>query len=384
MDLKKYEKTRYQNIYRNIKNKNYIIMLSKPVKTSIASVEGKKIMKLEEALKIRDNPKIKHVKATETLNKEDFDSMWCKYITWCKYDAKLEYNTIVEKNKVYIKYFENKIVGKLTKLNKQYFIDFIERQNCSLKQKNHILKELKAFFNWCIKEEYMYYSPVSNISKYKVEKTKMKFWTPNELKIFLEEINNCIKNNIYKETAYRTKILTLIGFTLGDRIGETRALTFDMFNKETKSVSIMHSINYNKSSQDFVSHTKTYQSQRVLDISDKLIEEINNYKYFLVHELGYEVKDNELIFLNRKTNKPVSDTSLRKSFYYFCDRANVERIRMYDLRHTYVAIMMEEGKELYHISERLGHSNYQTTVNHYGHLSNKIRKEIAKTTDKYY
>lgn len=384
MDLKKYEKTRYQNIYRNIKNKNYIIMLSKPVKTSIASVEGKKIMKLEEALKIRDNPKIKHVKATETLNKEDFDSMWCKYITWCKYDAKLEYNTIVEKNKVYIKYFENKIVGKLTKLNKQYFIDFIERQNCSLKQKNHILKELKAFFNWCIKEEYMYYSPVSNISKYKVEKIKMKFWTPNELKTFLDEINNCIKNNIYKETAYRTKILTLIGFTLGDRIGETRALTFDMFNKETKSVSIMHSINYNKSSQDFVSHTKTYQSQRVLDISDKLIEEINNYKYFLVHELGYEVKDNELIFLNRKTNKPVSDTSLRKSFYYFCDRANVERIRMYDLRHTYVAIMMEEGKELYHISERLGHSNYQTTVNHYGHLSNKIRKEIAKTTDKYY
>lgn len=384
MDLKKYEKTRYQNIYRNIKNKNYIIMLSKPVKTSIASVEGKKIMKLEEALKIRDNPKIKHAKATETLNKEDFDSMWCKYINWCKYDAKLEYNTIVEKNKVYIKYFENKIVGKLTKLNKQYFIDFIERQNCSLKQKNHILKELKAFFNWCIKEEYMYYSPVSNISKYKVEKIKMKFWTPNELKTFLDEINNCIKNNIYKETAYRTKILTLIGFTLGDRIGETRALTFDMFNKETKSVSIMHSINYNKSSQDFVSHTKTYQSQRVLDISDKLIEEINNYKYFLVHELGYEVKDNELIFLNRKTNKPVSDTSLRKSFYYFCDRANVERIRMYDLRHTYVAIMMEEGKELYHISERLGHSNYQTTVNHYGHLSNKIRKEIAKTTDKYY
>lgn len=384
MDLKKYEKTRYQNIYRNIKNKNYIIMLSKPVKTSIATVEGKKIMKLEEALKIRDNPKIKHAKATETLNKEDFDSLWCKYINWCKYDAKLEYNTIVEKNKIYIKYLENKIVGKLTKLNKQYFIDFIERQNCSLKQKNHILKELKAFFNWCIKEEYMYYSPVSNISKYKVEKTKMKFWTPNELKTFLDEINNCIKNNIYKETAYRTKILTLIGFTLGDRIGETRALTFDMFNKETKSVSIMHSINYNKSSQDFVSHTKTYQSQRVLDISDKLIEEINNYKNFLVHELGYEVKDNELIFLNRKINKPVSDTSLRKSFYYFCDRANVERIRMYDLRHTYVAIMMEEGKELYHISERLGHSNYQTTVNHYGHLSNKIRKEIAKTTDKYY
>lgn len=384
MDLKKYEKTRYQNIYRNIKNKNYIIMLSKPVKTSIASVEGKKIMKLEEALKIRDNPKIRHAKATETLNKEDFDSMWCKYITWCKYDAKLEYNTLLRKERTYNKYLKNKINVKLTKLNKQYFITFIENQNCSLKQKNQILKELKTFFNWCIKEEYIYYSPMIGITKYKTEKPKMKFWTTNDLKRFLDEINNCIENNIYKETAYRTKILTLIGFTLGDRIGETRALTFDMFNKETKSVSILHSINYNKNSQDFISHTKTYQSQRVIDITDKLINEINNYKYFLIHELGYEVNDNELIFLNRTTNKPISDVSLRKSFYYFCDRANVEKIRMYDLRHTYVATMMEEGKELYHISERLGHSNYSTTVNHYGHLSTKIRKEIAETTDKYY
>ena len=45
---------------------------------------------------------------------------------------------------------------------------------------------------------------------------------------------------------------------------------------------------------------------------------------------------------------------------------------------------MTEGKELYQISERLGHSNYNTTVNKYGHLSNQIRKEIAQSTDKYY
>ena len=56
---------------------------------------------------------------------------------------------------------------------------------------------------------------------------------------------------------------------------------------------------------------------------------------------------------------------------------------MYDLRHTYVATMMAEGKELYHISRRLGHTNYSTTVNEYGHLSKKARKEIAKITDKY-
>ena len=34
MDKKVYEKTRYQCIFRNKKNKNYIIQISKPVKTT--------------------------------------------------------------------------------------------------------------------------------------------------------------------------------------------------------------------------------------------------------------------------------------------------------------------------------------------------------------
>ena len=44
---------------------------------------------------------------------------------------------------------------------------------------------------------------------------------------------------------------------------------------------------------------------------------------------------------------------------------------------------MAEGKELYLISERLGHSSFATTVNKYGHLSNDVRKEMALATDKY-
>ena len=384
MDLKKYEKTRYQNIYRNRKNKNYIIMISNPVKTSIASIDGKKIIKLEEALKIRDNAKIKLIKGKETITKDDFHTIWTKYIYWNKYQAKLSYNTIIQKEKMFNKYLKNKVNGKLTKLNKEYFINFLENLPCSLKQKNQLLKYLKSFFNWCIKEEYVYYSPVANIQKYKVDKPIMKYWTTKEFKIFINELNRHIDNNINKESAYRTKILVLIGFTLGDRIGETRALTFDMFNRETKSVSITHSINYDRNSQNFLSDTKNYHSQRTIDITDKLLDEIDKYKYYLINELNYNIKDNDLIFLNRKTNKPLSDTTLRKNFYHFCKLSNVRKIRMYDLRHTYVATMMEEGKELYHISERLGHSSYSTTVNHYGHLSNKIRKEIAKTTDKYY
>lgn len=174
-----------------------------------------------------------------------------------------------------------------------------------------------------------------------------------------------------------------LSFTLGDRVGETRTLSFGSFNKEQLKININHSINYDTKSDDFLSNTKTYSSQREIDITNKLIEEIEKFRFFLQNELKYKISEDTLLFLNHTTKKPYTDTTIRKSFYKICDEINLSRIRLYDLRHTYVATMMAERKELYLISERLGHTSFSTTVNKYGHLSNRIRKEIAEVTDKY-
>ena len=47
-----------------------------------------------------------------------------------------------------------------------------------------------------------------------------------------------------KKDAYMIKILALFGFALGDRIGETRALTWDCIDYENCKVYIKHSIQY--------------------------------------------------------------------------------------------------------------------------------------------
>lgn len=383
MDKKVYEKTRYQNIYRHKKNKNYLIMMSKPVKTSISTIDGKKIMKLEDALKIRDNPKIKVQKGLETVHKEDFDSLWCIYIDECKNVKKLAYNTLNKKDKIYNKYLKDSFKIKVSKIKRENITSLLNNANTTNKQKNEILEELKAFFNWCVDEEYLLYSPIKKIKNFKTEKSEMNYWTPEELKIFLNVLDNDIVNNIDKDVAYRIKIFTLIEFSLGNRVGETRALTFDCFDSNLGTVSIKHSINYDTSSNNFLSDTKNYHSQRNIDISDKLINEIEKYKQFLIESTEYDIKNNDMIFFNYSTKRPYSDVTLRKAFHKYCDKANVKKIRMYDLRHTYVATMMSEGKELYYISGRIGHSNYSTTVNKYGHLSNEKRKEIATLTDKY-
>lgn len=386
MDLKVYERTRYQNIYRHKKNKNYVVMISKPVKTSISRIDNKKIFSTEEAIKIRDNYLVKLQKGAENSFKCDFDTIWEKYIYSCKYVKKLAYNTLNRKQKTYSKYLKNKINKNITKLDKLFWVKYIDQCNATLIQKNQIIKEVKALYNWCIEENIAYINPIIKIKKYTIPKAEMKYWTPSELKRFLDIVNNDVltETGHKKEVAYTIKIFTLIGFSLGDRTGETRAITFDCINQESKTLRINHSINYNRNDDDFLSKTKNYQSQRIIDITDKLINEINMYKKYLIIDCEYDVKSNSLIFFNYNTNKPLTDTTIRKHFYKYCDKANVKRIRLYDLRHTYVATMMSENMELYNISERIGHSSYKTTVDKYGHLSNEIRKEVAKTTDKYY
>lgn len=385
MDKNVYERTRYQNIYRHKKNKNYVIMISKPVKTSISRIDGKKIFDLETALKVRDNSKLKMQKAVEISCNDTFDSLWEKYISYCQNEVRLAFNTITRKQKMYNKYLKNKINIKVSKITKECILSIINNMNSSDKQKNEMIKQLTAFFNWCIKEEYILYSPLKYVKRYKVQKTEMKFWTPENLKSFLNTLDIELQSNNFQvvRKAYMIKIFTLISFSLGDRVGETRALTWSAFDENHSIVKINHSINYDRTSDDFLANTKNYQSQRDIDVTIRLINEIKAYKQFLMDNSDFEIKNDDLIFFNYKTKKPYSDVLIRNWFYEYCIKANVPKIRMYDLRHTYVATMMMEGKELYHISRRIGHSNYNTTVNKYGHLSNQVRKEIAEITDKY-
>ncbi len=387
MDLKKYERTRYQSIYRNKKNKNYVVMISKPVKTSISRIDGKKITTLEEALKIRDNPKTKLVKGAELLYRDDFDTLWCNYIEWCKTIDKQAYNTILRKQKSYTKYFKEKITKRLSKLSKNEMLNFIDKQNCSLKQKNQLIKELKSFFNWCIREEYLLISPLANIKAYKIQKVEMKYWLSKSFIDFIKYLNQKIlleKDKKAKEIAYRTKMFTLITFILGNRAGETRALFYDSFDKEKETVGLFNSIDYNPNSNTYLSTTKTNESQCIMKVTSKLINEIENYKYFLINEMGYNVTGNTLLFYNFETNRPLSDTTLRKNFYQLCEEAGVPKIRMYDLRHSRAVDMISDGCDIYLVKEQLRHKSIKTTADVYGHLPDEIRKEIAKNTDKYY
>ncbi|MFD1205743.1 tyrosine-type recombinase/integrase [Sporosarcina contaminans] len=59
------------------------------------------------------------------------------------------------------------------------------------------------------------------------------------------------------------------------------------------------------------------------------------------------------------------------------DSLNVPRIRFHDLRHSHASILISEGVDVVRISDQLGHSNPEITLDYYAHLLPNTNDGVA-------
>ena len=125
MDKKRYSKTRYQNIYKNIKNKNYIVSIS-TTKTTLSTIDGKKIYDINDAIKLRDDFKSKRSKYEKVTSRETFEILWGKYINECEKVEKLAYNTVKKKKRFYNAHLNKLDDKKVSKITQNEIVMFLE------------------------------------------------------------------------------------------------------------------------------------------------------------------------------------------------------------------------------------------------------------------
>ena len=69
--------------------------------------------------------------------------------------------------------------------------------------------------------------------------------------------------------------------------------------------------------------------------------------------------------------------TLPRWFGKFQEEHNLRKISLHKLRHTHTSIILSMGVDKLQASKRLGHSEYTTTLNIYGHLFKNTDQEIA-------
>jgi integrase len=87
-----------------------------------------------------------------------------------------------------------------------------------------------------------------------------------------------------------------------------------------------------------------------------------------------------LAFTSRR-GRPLDERGVLRQFQNALGIAGLPKMRLHDLRHSAVAILIAQGVNIKAISELLGHSSVAFTLQVYGHLLEETKREAADKMD---
>ena len=214
--------------------------------------------------------------------------------------------------------------------------------------------QISAIFNHAIRFYGLRENPAAKVGNMGKEKTReMLFWTRDEYTKFAEAIMD-------KPLAYYAFEML---YWCGIREGELLALTPADFDFEKETVSITKS--YQRlEKRDIITDPKTPKSNRVIKMPDFLALEMQD----CIKQL-YGVGPNDRIF--EVTKSFLYDEMKRGS-----KAAGVKKIRIHDLRHSHISLLIEMGFSAVAIADRVGHESIDITYR-YAHLFPSTQTEMA-------
>lgn len=171
----------------------------------------------------------------------------------------------------------------------------------------------------------------------------------------------------------------LIVFYTGIRIGEACALTWGDLNLEDgviyvrKNLQRVKTLEGQKNSTEILLQTpKTCTSFRIIPIPPVLLPLLRQYKD----------EDTKYIIKGRKKSW-VEPRTLQYRFSKILDECQIKSFNFHMLRHAFATRCIDKGFDAKSLSEILGHSSVQVTLNLYVHSSLQHKKELMEKFDIY-
>lgn len=214
--------------------------------------------------------------------------------------------------------------------------------------------QLSAIFNHAVRFYGLKDNPAAKVGNMgKAKAREMLFWTQEEYKKSSEEMMG--------------KPVSFYAFEMrywcGIREGELLALTPADFDFEKRTVTINKS--YQRlNGQDLITTPKTEKSNRVITMPQFLAEEIQDYLKML-----YGIGPDDRMFT-------VTKSYLHREMDRGAKEAGVPRIRIHDIRHSAVSLLIDMGFSATAIADRVGHESIDITYN-YAHLFPSKQAEMA-------
>ena len=218
--------------------------------------------------------------------------------------------------------------------------------------------QLSAIFNHAVKFYSLKENPARTVGNMGSDKdTEMKFWTKEEYLRFAEEMMDSPKAYYCFETLYWS----------GIRLGELLALNLEDLNLKKRTLSITKTYQRIRG-KDIITDPKTPKSKRTVKLPEFLCNELADYI-----KMQYDLQPDDRLF-------PVTKSYLHHKMRSACEKLGVEKIRIHDLRHSHVSLLISQGYGAVAIADRVGHESIDITFR-YAHLFPSTQDALADTLD---
>lgn len=299
-------------------------------------------------------------------------------------------STVERYMSLYYTHIENSSLGKkyVHEIKLQDIEDFFKSKTKLSKSSMSLLSLLlKQTFRYAISNNIIRINPCTDFVLPKSEKAKkeIKILTLDEQQRFLEAA---------KESRYF--LLYFFDLCTGLRAGEIVALKWENVDLNNSVIKVRESARLvrkydekgNTSDIVEVKEPKTKESIRDIPLSDQLSNLLSQHK---------EISTSEYVFTNMKNEMLTHDT-LDKSLKVICNKAKIGEpiqrrrnkrdvieysgITFHCLRHTFATRLIENGIDVKTVSQLLGHSKTEITINRYVHSTDDSKRNAINSLSK--
>lgn len=318
---------------------------------------GKKKQKFKRGFKLQREAKewehafLEHMQGTPDMT---FKSLYDHYIVDISH--RLRQNSVNGKKNIFknriLPYFEDKPINQITPADIRKWQNDQITLGYSDAYLDRIQNTLTTIFNFAVTYYNLPSNPCDKAGHMGKRTKSMKFWTIQQYKTIL---------SLESDPTVRIALQTL--FYSGMRFGELLALTLKDFDFSDNTINISKSLQYNHG-KAVITPPKTDNGIRVVSMPSTIMKEMKEYINML-----YGINDDDRVFTFTKS-------LIRNHMKKNSEKSDIPFIRIHDLRHSHVSLLIEMGFSPYLIADRIG-DTVQMVMNTYGHLYPNKQAEVA-------
>ncbi len=168
---------------------------------------------------------------------------------------------------------------------------------------------------------------------------------------------------------HRLGPLFTVSLALGLRLGEALGLQWEDVDLDRQFLSIRHALQRVDGRVQLV-EPKSERSRRQMPLPGVAVKALTRHRATQNRErllAGSRWAGTDFVFAST-IGTPLDDSNVRKEFHRILEKAELPRMRIHDLRHSFATLLLALGEHPKVVQEMLGHSQVSLTLDTYSHL----------------